>query len=279
VNIATNIQVNQLWVVYYYPDEDISNFTPLGTSTVSQQATTLSNVGNASATPIIFAEPVGDSSTTGAVNITNDGKEILGDASHSGSLTVNHETAGSIDQNVVIAGNGLSYADSVFQLIALLLGATDPSITLENHAGTSSFIATAMTPVTHNGSVSGSITLVEPFQGNLFKLAILFFNNYQDAANQSLALPAPFVNDVAVFTIGDIGVAANGGLQLLNGVTAQSLGIISAFALAGGTGNTQTPIYKYSIGHMNNPGGINVDHVQALLNTGAHSGIVLLIGQ
>lgn len=118
------------------------------------------NTGNPAGTTFIFAEPVGDASPVGAVNITNDGKEILGDALHSGSLTVNHETASVIDFTSILNGNSLSFADSAFQLISMIMTAADPSITLENHAGSSSLVIQTGSPTIDLSNSTGAVALL-----------------------------------------------------------------------------------------------------------------------
>ena len=130
---------------------------------------------------------------------------------------------------------------------------------------------------TQSGSGSGTLTLWMPLQGSALKLVIIIWNNYQDASNRSFALPTAFVNNALIIIPNDIGITGNGGVQLLIGSTAQSLQVVSAIAAAGGSGTTQTTIFKNSIAGID-LNSAAIDHVQVLSSTAAHHGIAFIIG-
>jgi hypothetical protein len=149
--------------------------------------TNVLDTGRPSGSVTIFAEVVGDNNAVGSVNITNDGKAIFGDPTSAGQVKV---IAVSGD-TTVITGDGISSAQASFQLAALLLGATDPSLTLENSAGTSAIVIT--TQVVHLvGGTSGTADLYQIFQGT-FKYTIIHTQGFRTAAaNQNMSLPVPY---------------------------------------------------------------------------------------
>lgn len=78
-------------VVCYLPGELPRPFSVALTRLVSTQILTVpfvNNTGFAGGQIVVFAEPVGDSSTQGAVNINNLGQMSLGDSLHNGSLAL-----------------------------------------------------------------------------------------------------------------------------------------------------------------------------------------------
>jgi hypothetical protein len=127
------------------------------------------------------------------------------------------------------------------------------------------------------GSVSGTLTTWQPFQGSSFKLVVMYWNNFQDASNRSIALQTAFANDMTIIVPADIGVTTNGGIQALVGAAAQNIDVVTSLAAAGGGGVSQNTIFKHSFGHIN-AAAVTVDHLQVLASTTAHSGIALFIG-
>ncbi len=212
-NISTNIQVNQLWAVYFYPGEPVTDFTALGTSSVSQQATTLLNTGNAPGQNIIFSEPVGDSSVTGAVNLNNEGTMSLGDATYQGLLS--------------LVG------------VAPLLGQFFPDhLHLQASDGTVVQM-TANSKVSTIGGTAGSMTLYQLFEGNV-KMVVAFFNGFRTTVTQNVTLPAPFTSFAFLwsgFWTNPVS-ATNCGLSLLSSGIAQGLNIFNAGGAFGSTVTT-----------------------------------------
>lgn len=200
-NVSTNIQVNQLFVVYFFPWEEVADFTPLGTSSVSQQATTLLNVGNPFGSQIFFAQPVGDTGVVGATVITNSGKITLGDG---------------------FVGNGhISIVGATSQDTQIDAG----SLVMHNLSGVQSvLIQAAGTTVLPSqnvhlvGNTAGSIDLFQDFAGDI-KRVVLVFNGFRNAgAAQTIAIPTPFTKG-AQLMIGNI----NCTMSLLAGGVAQNI--------------------------------------------------------
>lgn len=268
-NIATNIQVNQLFVVYFYPWEEVADFTPLGTSTVSQQATTLVNTGNAANTPIIFAEQVGDTSPSGSVNISNSGLASFGDPTSPGKVVVSG-TAGTnniFPTEISILGAGSENIDLFFV-------GSNAFMNLINQAGIKD-ISLASGSIAINGSTSGSATLYQPLQG-IIKLAFVFFVNFRNgnAGDQLLTFPTAFTNNI-------LGIStASGPFHLNNGGVAQSVFSQTGFPAAAGNAGTNS-------GSTVGTNSLNVFHVDGPVDQiglfgsqpGAVSGVIVMFGK
>lgn len=185
-NVATNIQVNQLWATYFYPGEEVTDFTALGTSTVSQQATTLVNTGNPINTPIVFSEPLGDSDPTGAINITNSGFVGVGDTANSGKILVS-------GTHVALAATNNIFPDEIAilgttnQKVDILVSGVDASATLENQSGSSIVkLQTSSPGLDLSGLFSGgtgialplgTLTRVSKFTGTASTVSTFFNHN------------------------------------------------------------------------------------------------------
>jgi hypothetical protein len=158
-NISTNIQVNQLWAVYFYPGEEVTDFSAMGTSAVSQQATTLVNVGNPVGTSIIFSEPLGDSNPSGAINITNSGLIEAGDTTNSGKILVSG-THVSLAATNNIFPDEMAILGTTNQKVDLLVSGVDASATLSNQSGSSKVVLQTASPgLDLSGLFSGAIAL------------------------------------------------------------------------------------------------------------------------
>ncbi len=109
---------------------------PLGGSPINLAiATSLTNTGNPATTPILFAEPVGDSSAGGSVSLTNSGVMTLGDATYNSSLTLYGTDAASIafQRNDILMLNSLgSFAIELNAARGIQLGNNLPLQTSDN---------------------------------------------------------------------------------------------------------------------------------------------------
>lgn len=125
-NVATenNSPCNICTVSVLSAQEASTNTYPLYTSrmntTVATIANTLNNTGNAPATPIVFAEPNGDNSPNGAVNINNQGQMTLGDSLYNAALTL----LGIDSAQLAMTRNQIQLLNSVGTLVLNILAAT-----------------------------------------------------------------------------------------------------------------------------------------------------------
>lgn len=94
------------------------------------------------------------------------------------------------------------------------------------------------------GSTSGTAHLYMPLQGVIYKVALLYLNNFRNGGGsvQNLALPTAFLT-VAAFYIGSFPA-----FTLLSGGSAINCGVITALASGGGTVNVQTTLGQYMLG-------------------------------
>lgn len=238
-NVATNIQVNQLWAVYFYPGEKVTDFSALGTSTVSQQAVTLQNLGNPVGNNVIFIEPLGDTSTGGVFNVKNDGSMTIGDNLHGGSIQVLSTTAST---NTIISGGDVAGFDG----FGAGLGGFDlngtganPKLSLTDSAGNNIINMIAMRSQI-NGSTSGTATMYMIHQG-FYKYALIYLNNFRNGggSTQTMAFPVAFNGCYARTSSWPAG-------QLLLAGVAQTVNIITTLAVGGGTPTTATVFGGYS---------------------------------
>lgn len=217
MNISTNIQVNQLWAVYFYPGEPVTDFSALGTSSVSQQATTLQNLNNPPGSIIIFSEPVGDASTAGAVNLDNQGHLVLGDNLYNGSIAIL-----GVGGNKQISLSLTGYFREFDSTGALDVDIEPGSITI-------------------NGSTSGTAQLWQLWRGN-FKYIICFLNNFRNGGGSTQTITFP----VAFLFAGYCRTTSFPAAQLLSGGVAQTVNVITALAVGGGTPTGATVFGGYS---------------------------------
>ena len=136
-------------------------------TTVATIANSLVNTGNPPADTIIFAMPVGDTSTFGAVNINNQGQAIFGDATYNGSVTFQ----GTDSANCDISRNAIAMFSAQGQEDILI----QPGY------------------IQLNGATSGFARIYQVFSGT-YKYIIVQFSNFRNGsgANQFLPLPTSF---------------------------------------------------------------------------------------
>jgi len=257
-------------VVAYQQNEQLPKGSwPLTIPTQIVQASTVSvpnlvNDGNAIGTQFLEVTPSGATST---YSFLNDGTVVI-KSDQAGTLRTLIQTvpAAAAAASSVLLGDATRRVEVLGTFLADLAAAFSATI----NPNIASFSSLA-------GSVSGTCTMWMPFQGTSFKLVVCFMNNYQDASNRSVALPTAFVNYVGVFIPSDIGIATNGGFQLLSGVTVENLDVSTTVAAAGGSGTNQASIFKWSYGSRQ-ASATNIDHIQVLLNTTAHNGIAFFFG-
>ena len=262
-----------LHTVLYIKGETPNNTlpTPLGGGPIDLTiASEVISNDQPSGNTIVFGAPNGDGSASGATNIKNNGQETLGDTSNNGQLTVIHETAGSVDFSTVITGNDLSIADTAFQLINLLMGTTDPSIILENSAG-SSVIDISTSSVSLTGGTSGSATMYQLFQGNI-KITVIITTNFETAAsNQDMTFPTAYIHNQLIFT------TDNEGCSVLASGSAQTVRQLTALGGAGSAGTTGATTTLNGFGIFWNGSGIDTWRFKSGGSSGKN-GVILIIG-
>lgn len=196
---------------------------PLGGSPINLAiASSVVNTNNPPATPIIFAEPVGDTSTNGAVNINNQGQATFGDATYNGALT--------------ILGTVLTSQSNLLDDI-LTFFFNNKSV---NFSGKYTLI---------NGTTQGNIQLFEVIQGSS-KLTVITENSYI-STQQNIPLISVY-NTASLWMSGNIGLTGDGGYQVTNGGVTQNFDIFTTFAAAGGSTTVQANIFRFSLAHQRN---------------------------
>lgn len=122
-----------------------------------------------------------------------------------------------------------------------------------------------------NGDTSGTMTVNEFITGTV-KIVMVSQSNYRQAGGtgNSIALKNGFIRNASIMNMGC------GGINLRSGVTAQTLNIVTALALAGGSFSTSTQIQQFSIGGCNTA----FDHVSDNGSySSAHDGVTFIIGR
>jgi len=286
--VLPNPPVSKLMSTYYLPNEPLDPIGTLGNSPIgggvqTSSIQTLSNEGASAGTLVIDMGPAPPGQV---VSIFNDHflwKVVT-------SLGVAHQVlAGNIASPFLQLG---AAADLVEALGNLLVDGTFQSngqTTINNSGGQTNIIGGALqvngistflealfpnlSGTTVNGSVSGSTTLYEVFQGNV-KLIIMSQTGYRSTA-QSIALPTAFTRGGFILA-GGIGASGVGGVQFLKASVAQNIAVITTLATGGGSPTTVTTINAYSIGETGSSGFDTVN----LLTTGANtnSGNLIVIG-
>jgi hypothetical protein len=123
---------------------------------------------------------------------------------------------------------------------------------------------------TFNGDTSGSMTIQEVFAGGS-KWLIIKQNNYRQAAAtpQQFTLVNTFTGPFAIMNLGC------GGMEVLQATVKQTINVLSALALAGGSFTGQTNIQQASIGWCNT----NINQIQSQGGyASAHTGVTILAG-
>jgi hypothetical protein len=261
VALAVNTMLNQanppmsaIVVEAYASGESTPNDGPLVRQTNGnvQATVTQTNLVNSTGLPpatiVVFAVPSGDNNANGAVNLNNIGQFTLGDSLYNGSL--------------LCIGTDTSEASL-----------THNALTLFGLSNNNVQIMTSVVSI--NGGTSGTATLYQDFQGAVKRVLIVLSNFRTGAANQTIALPTPFISNAKI-DAGGIGTSAQtGGMQLLNGGVAQNIDVVTALAALGGTRTSQTTIYQYSFGYTTHP----FDTIQFPLgSTVAYTGTILIEG-
>lgn len=126
------------------------------------------------------------------------------------------------------------------------------------------------TPVVAAGSVSGTASLYEYFNGAV-KRCLLFLNNYKSAAAQSLTLPTAFTN-FSYWIVSEL--QAGGQVEGLLGGGAQTFSVLTALALAGGTQNPQASLKSWSQGMLRSA----FDTLRVTQTATATTGLILIEG-
>lgn len=247
--------------------------------------TTLKNDGSVAGTSIVEATVSGDVSS--AVNLTNDGTLTLGDAAHSGSLSVakvklfdNTNTAqdfayilGATNDNTIVSNSNhdiLHLANNAAADVMTLNG-TNFLVNVLGILDISTSSGGYSTGT--NGSVSGTINIYQPLTGAI-KVVLLKWNNYQDAGTHNFSIPSPFSFGCIMLNGGIGNSVVGGGYTARIGGADQTCQMITGLASTGGTKTDVTIIYEYSIVQCNSA----IDTVHIVNNTGARTGLAILIG-
>lgn len=205
--------------VYLYGDQPLNTTPqPLGGTPIDLSiASSISQNNQPPGNSVIFAEPIGDTSTTGAVSLDNQGHLVLGDATYSGSIA--------------ILGPGGNR-----QISASLTGyfrEFDASGNMDVDLEPGSTII--------NGSTSGTAQLWQIFRGN-FKYVLCLLNNFRNGggSTQTITFPVAFATKAYCRT-SDFPAA-----QLLKAGVAQSVNVITGLAVGGGSITAATVFGAYS---------------------------------
>ncbi len=234
---ATTPDLSQVWVIAYRDNEKIPGVFPIaltkqtksgGGAVSSTNTLTLSNTGAPLNTNVAFASPSGDAGP--AWSVDNAGNEVLGDAAHGGSLT--------------IQGPG-----GLLQMLSTL-GTPDVEVKAGN------------TIVT--GATSGTATLYEVLRGSGLRVVTIYFNNFENnsGAAQLHALLSSFNSAVLVW-------ASNvPNLQLTLGGFAQTLQVLTSLAVGGGTTTGATTLKSHSLAEVGPIDSVSYSASDASAHTG-----------
>lgn len=244
-----------LFIVLYNTGETpaITNPTALvrQVSSLITNAQAITNTGFPPATPVIFAEPVGDSSAEGALNFNNQGQGTLGDSSYNGSLVL----SGPDTASLVLQRNLIQFFDTSGNLRAQLMSSKQ----------------------TLNGGTGGTAQIFMLSGGDIKIVYVLLTAFQSGASNQSIALPVNFMSGAQVWT-GGIGPSTdNAGIGFSAGGVLQTVRILTALALGGGTVGQNANNFLYQNSH-----GTLITGFDSLVfqggETAAHTGDMTIIG-
>lgn len=157
-------------------------------------------------------------------------------------------------------------------LVALNTLSTDPNVTASGGIATLLALMLNPTPVTVTGSVSGTASLYQYFQGSV-KRALILFDNYKSGAAQTLALPVAFTKSAKV----EVCESQAQTLEFLSGGsggTAQTISVLSTVAATGGTQGPFSTIKSWSFGQVRTA----FDTVRLTFTTTAASGYATIEG-
>jgi hypothetical protein len=226
-------------------------------NTVGGGANFVQNDGNTAGTNIVESTVSGDPSS--AVVLTNNAHLTLGSNLNPAVVTIvgsvgnfSIKSTGEVDidnrllVNLIIAesGNDLAINVATGHKIALQVNSADVADINANGIDLlSGAFNPKITPVSVNGSVSGTAQLYQYMQGTV-KRCLVYFNNFKDATSRNLVLPVAF-SSVSMWQTSEM---QGGSLDALSGGVSQTFSILTALALAGGTQNPQTSIKGWSFG-------------------------------
>lgn len=220
---------------------------PLGGGPVDLTvASSVNQTGQPAGNSVIFAEPVNDTSVTGAVNLNNQGQLVLGDATYNGSIAI-LGIGGNRQISLSLTGYFREFDASGNMDVDIEPGST-----------------------TINGSTSGTAQLWQLWRGN-FKYVFCLLNNFRNGggSTQTIAFPVAFTTKAYCRT-SDFPAA-----QLLKAGVAQTVNIITALAVGGGTPTGASVFGGYSF--FDAPSGIDT----LSFNSGQvtpHTGILVIEG-
>lgn len=251
IYVLPNAPVSTLMATYYAPGETPVTVPQLGNSPigggVSSVVTTASNLdneGSPAGAIIMQARPAGDSQFP--VSLDNKGNLTLGDTTYSPAVDI-------IGTLSVFAASGLDNGTIV----------TDGSGHVSmNDSGS----------VT-NGTTAGTVTAIQPFRGNGWKIVVIQFLNYNNttAPQQVITLPTAFTNG-AFFWVGGVTNPNTSGVYFLNSGAAVSTNAVHNGATTTGTGRVPC----FSLGEV--LGAFTGFKIDGNL-TGASTGWLILIGE
>ncbi len=168
------------------------------------------------------------------MQINNDGTATFGDTAYPGSVTISGG-----NQKVVISNSQIQ----IFDILGNLLIQLDQNgkLSLGNANADGQFSLT-MSGITLNGSTSGTAKLYQWMRGTC-KITWIDLNNFRNgnAGVQNIALPVAYTGR-SLFRTGN-----TSPLNALSSGVAQSFGIITGLAAAGGSVTVQTQLNKFSI--------------------------------
>lgn len=221
----------------------------VGNNLTVNTAQVVSNTGFPAATPFIFAEPTGDTSAIGAVNINNSGQATLGDLLNNGSLAI-FGTYGGTNYSMTMVADQIQISNGVANTLALY-GATAQVI---------------------NGNVNGSVTIIEWMQG-VVKCTLCIMKAYHSTVVANYTFLSAY-SQMAMLRSGGISNGTDGGIQLISGGAAQGINVLTVLNANGGSTNSQTNFYGMSMGETISP----FDTLRFNANIANHYGVLEIIG-
>lgn len=241
---------------------------PLGGGPVDLTiASSINQTGQPAGNSVIFAEPVNDTSVTGAVSLDNQGHLVLGDATYNGSIAI----LGASLRQISISLTGYFREFDVSGNLSVDL---EPGFLQMYDASGNRDIDLEPGSVTINGSVSGTAVAYQIFRGT-FKYTIVILNSWRSAGAVNITLPVAYTKG-ARCTTGGIGASAggDGGFKLLSASNPQTIRVITALASTGGTVTSVTQMFENSMGECIT----GFDQVAVWSNVNPHSGFIILEG-
>jgi hypothetical protein len=132
-----------------------------------------------------------------------------------------------------------------------------------------------ITPVTVNGSVSGTVSLYEIIVGSV-NIVFIVANNYNStSAGVGIAFPTPFNTGDWFMWNGIAGVSGNGGIQTVKSAGVVNIAVLSSISAAGGGATVQASIFQNSFGIGSAK---PIDSLALNATTSAVNGCMIIIG-